>query len=110
MDRRVIVCALCNTAVPLTAGSDENAVLEHHVASAECCRTSCPVEKPRCPVKGCREKLTSISTFNCPTCGKKVCMKHRFEDQHDCHASSATKWQASPAPGNTCRAAAQDAE
>ena len=38
----------------------------------------------RCPVKKCKNKLTSTSTFTCKNCGLKFCMEHRFEDDHNC--------------------------
>ena len=40
--------------------------------------------KLKCPVPGCKEKLTSINTYNCKTCSTAVCMKHRFSSDHDC--------------------------
>lgn len=83
-DKRVIVCPLCAKAVPLVASEDENAVWERHATSNECQPAPTPVAKPRCPVAGCKEKLTTISTFACGSCGKKVCMKHRYEDAHEC--------------------------
>mmetsp|Transcript_70557 Transcript_70557/g.194996 ORF Transcript_70557/g.194996 Transcript_70557/m.194996 type:complete len:193 (+) Transcript_70557:113-691(+) len=82
-DKRAIVCPFCAKALPLTALEDENAVWELHVASGGC---QPALSKPRCPVDGCKEKLTTLNTFACGSCGKKVCMKHRFEDAHCCKA------------------------
>uniref|UniRef100_A0A6U9ILE4 AN1-type domain-containing protein n=1 Tax=Zooxanthella nutricula TaxID=1333877 RepID=A0A6U9ILE4_9DINO len=96
-DKRVIVCPLCQVAVPLGAEEDENAAFERHAASDACQPAPPPPPKPRCPVQGCKEKLTSLNTFSCGTCHKKVCLKHRFEDAHDCRPE-------------TCRAAARRAK
>lgn len=40
--------------------------------------------KLKCPVPGCKEKLTSINTYSCKACSTAVCMKHRFPSDHDC--------------------------
>ena len=40
--------------------------------------------KLKCPVPGCKEKLTSINTYSCKSCSTAVCMKHRFPSDHDC--------------------------
>mmetsp|Transcript_42909 Transcript_42909/g.96885 ORF Transcript_42909/g.96885 Transcript_42909/m.96885 type:complete len:176 (+) Transcript_42909:91-618(+) len=88
-DRRVIVCPLCSAAVPLPAGEDENAVWERHAASGSCRPAAAPAAKPRCPVQGCKEKLTSINSYTCGDCGMKVCMKHRFSDLHPCRPAGA---------------------
>eukprot|EP00931_Biecheleriopsis_adriatica_P074974 TRINITY_DN4893_c0_g1_i1.p1 TRINITY_DN4893_c0_g1~~TRINITY_DN4893_c0_g1_i1.p1 ORF type:complete len:205 (-),score=30.18 TRINITY_DN4893_c0_g1_i1:57-602(-) len=82
-DRRVIVCPLCTTALPHPAGEDENAIWERHMASGNC-KPREPAKSNRCPVKGCKEKLTFSNSCSCGTCGIKVCLKHRFEDQHEC--------------------------
>mmetsp|Transcript_50921 Transcript_50921/g.80784 ORF Transcript_50921/g.80784 Transcript_50921/m.80784 type:complete len:179 (-) Transcript_50921:174-710(-) len=81
-DKRVIVCPICTKGVSLPPGEDPNRVWETHAASGDCHPP--PPPKPKCPVSGCKEKLTSISSITCGTCGQKVCMKHRFEDSHDC--------------------------
>jgi hypothetical protein len=78
----VIVCPICTEGIPFAAGEDANAVWERHAASGKCHPP--PPPKPKCPVSGCKEKLTAINSVNCNTCGQKVCMKHRFEDSHVC--------------------------
>ena len=35
-------------------------------------------KKLKCPVPGCKEKLTSINTYSCRSCSTDVCLKHRF--------------------------------
>ena len=41
-------------------------------------------KKPKCPVPGCKEKLTTINTYSCKSCSTEVCLKHRFPGDHDC--------------------------
>eukprot|EP00929_Paragymnodinium_shiwhaense_P113268 TRINITY_DN81529_c0_g1_i1.p1 TRINITY_DN81529_c0_g1~~TRINITY_DN81529_c0_g1_i1.p1 ORF type:complete len:352 (+),score=52.88 TRINITY_DN81529_c0_g1_i1:76-1131(+) len=85
-DNRVIVCPLCQQAVPLTAGEDPNVVWQRHEDSGACRgRTGPPVGKPpRCPVAGCKEALTASGSLQCGRCGNRVCLRHRFEDSHAC--------------------------
>eukprot|EP00435_Cladocopium_sp_Y103_P011914 s2091_g3.t1 len=87
-DRRVIVCPLCDMAIPHTG--DESVLFEAHMASGACV-PKVKTEKPRCPVKGCREKLTFSNSCECGSCGLKVCLKHRFEDQHDCRPKTSCR-------------------
>ena len=42
--------------------------------------------KKRCPVPGCREKLTAVSSFTCKDCATVVCLKHRLGSDHACSA------------------------
>jgi len=86
-DKRVIVCPICTDAIPLPAGKDANAIWEAHAASGKCHPP--PPPKPRCPVAGCKEKLTAINSITCGSCGQTVCMKHRFEDSHECRPQRA---------------------
>eukprot|EP00928_Gymnodinium_smaydae_P067862 TRINITY_DN5085_c0_g1_i1.p2 TRINITY_DN5085_c0_g1~~TRINITY_DN5085_c0_g1_i1.p2 ORF type:complete len:206 (-),score=20.44 TRINITY_DN5085_c0_g1_i1:396-932(-) len=106
-DRRVIICSVCTCAVPYPAGEDEEVVLKNHLASGACRPALASAAKPRCPVKGCKEKLTAINSFNCSTCSQRVCMKHRFEDQHECRPSAAKARTGGTISGlmGTCRSA-----
>ena len=40
--------------------------------------------KPRCPVPGCKEKMTAANTYRCKDCRVDVCLKHRFAKDHRC--------------------------
>jgi hypothetical protein len=42
------------------------------------------MKKPRCPVKGCKERLNLVNTHTCKHCSTAVCMSHRFPDDHSC--------------------------
>jgi len=106
-DKRVIVCPLCSQAVPLPYGEDENVVWERHASSGECRPICGVVAKPRCPVPGCKEKLTTLNTYSCGTCHKKVCLKHRFEDLHECKpAAQSSQRSATSGSGRSGRDAA----
>lgn len=117
-DKRVMLCPLCDVAIKI--GPDEACELtwERHAATLECARAAAQKAqetqaaaggapaaappKPRCPAKGCKEKLTSINSYTCATCRQTVCMKHRFEDTHACkdavaHAAEAKRAQAAAA-------------
>lgn len=74
----VIVCPLCAAGVRLRPQEDANAAFERHA------RTECDPKnynkvhrKPKCPVSGCREKLTSVNSYMCKACSQTVCLKHR---------------------------------
>ncbi|KAK3243447.1 hypothetical protein CYMTET_46896 [Cymbomonas tetramitiformis] len=84
-DCQVLVCPLCAKAVKLVPGEDPNITFENHT------RTGCDqtnyrrvTEKPRCPVQGCKEKLTFSNCHTCKDCRVKVCLKHRFPTDHTC--------------------------
>uniref|UniRef100_A0A7S1QN69 RanBP2-type domain-containing protein n=1 Tax=Alexandrium catenella TaxID=2925 RepID=A0A7S1QN69_ALECA len=89
-DNRVLVCPLCQKGVKLVVGEDPNVTWERHVAT-DCAAPSggAPPKKERCPVPGCKEQLTSINRFDCGLCGRRVCLKHRFEDAHGCTAAAS---------------------
>merc|ERR1712151_345421 len=53
--------------------------------------------KERCPARGCKEVLTASGSVRCPTCNRRVCLKHRFEDTHDCTGVPAVSSAARPA-------------
>eukprot|EP00397_Hematodinium_sp_SG-2012_P038831 GEMP01042306.1.p1 GENE.GEMP01042306.1~~GEMP01042306.1.p1 ORF type:complete len:266 (+),score=22.13 GEMP01042306.1:194-991(+) len=82
-DQRAAVCPMCKKTFALVGeGNDESiSILWNRHISSGCTGRS---QKPRCPVKGCKEKLTELNTFDCKKCKQKVCMKHRFEDAHLC--------------------------
>eukprot|EP00927_Polykrikos_kofoidii_P030735 TRINITY_DN26460_c0_g1_i1.p1 TRINITY_DN26460_c0_g1~~TRINITY_DN26460_c0_g1_i1.p1 ORF type:complete len:277 (-),score=27.36 TRINITY_DN26460_c0_g1_i1:121-840(-) len=89
LDNRVLVCPLCAKGVKLVPGEDPDLTWQTH-ARADCPGgVSSASSKARCPVRNCKEKLTSLNTFNCTRCGACVCLKHRFEDAHNCPAAVA---------------------
>lgn len=56
-------------------------------------------KKPRCPVQGCKEKLTTINTYTCKDCREAVCLRHRLPMDHKCAGPSAAAAAASAAAG-----------
>lgn len=113
-DRRVLICPLCSKSVPLVHGeSAEDTFAWHERSECQPCAAA-PASKNRCPVKGCREKLTFINKFECPKCKQQVCLAHRFEDAHACPAAQTAKASkncgATASRSQTCAAAAKAAE
>eukprot|EP00887_Chlorella_sp_A99_P000849 scaffold5.g849.t1 len=81
----VIVCPLCARAVKIGPAEDPDLVFDRHS------RTDCDPsnyervhKKKRCPVQGCRERLTTINTYLCRDCGATVCLRHRLGTDHAC--------------------------
>jgi hypothetical protein len=89
-DADVIVCPICAKGVRL-GGRDANAVFDEHARSDGCDPRNYDRvhRKPRCPVPGCRERLTTINAYGCRRCGQRVCLKHRLEEDHGCSAAAA---------------------
>lgn len=82
----VIVCPICAASVHLKPGEDPNEGFERHGRAGGCDPRNYQRvhQRPRCPAKGCKEKLTSINTYSCKSCRQQVCMKHRHTDDHQC--------------------------
>lgn len=41
-------------------------------------------KKPRCAAIGCKERLNLSNSHVCKHCSAKVCLKHRFPEDHKC--------------------------
>jgi predicted nucleic acid binding AN1-type Zn finger protein len=65
-------------------------MFERHISSSECdpANYARVMKKKKCPVQGCREKLTTINTYTCKSCKQAVCLKHRLENDHKCPGKS----------------------
>lgn len=80
----VIVCPVCAASVHLKPGEDPNAAYERHARAGVCDPRNYQRvhQKPRCPARGCKEKLTSINTYSCKVCGGsqglKLCLSLGF--------------------------------
>ncbi|TYZ69274.1 hypothetical protein PybrP1_007069 [[Pythium] brassicae (nom. inval.)] len=116
-DRRVIDCPLCGNLLHWTTEQDVNVVWERHVQGGECAPKSGASgkpkkpKKPRCGADGCRELLTASNQFQCAKCRQNVCLKHRFESDHDCETvrrSQQRQWGLSRRPSGA--AAQQNAK
>jgi hypothetical protein len=84
-DHRAVLCPLCAQAIHFVEGEDINKQFERH------CATDCTpglraerVQKKRCPVPGCREKLTASNKSACSKCRVEHCLGHRHADSHSC--------------------------
>lgn len=94
-DATCIVCPICACSVKYVEGEDINVTYERHM------QTTCDptkyakiAKKPRCPVPGCKEKLTSVNSFKCKDCRVEVCLKHRFPKDHQCGSLNEGRHQA----------------
>mmetsp|Transcript_71179 Transcript_71179/g.133127 ORF Transcript_71179/g.133127 Transcript_71179/m.133127 type:complete len:168 (-) Transcript_71179:317-820(-) len=89
-DVRVEVCPICDITIKKVDGEDLAVTLEKHAGTPEClsaaqARAALQEKRTqRCPVRGCKAKLTESGSVCCQTCGVRTCLKHRFEDQHEC--------------------------
>lgn len=79
-----MVCPLCKRGVKYESGPGavEAAWRDH-----ELCCSGKPDEQPRCPAPNCTKPLTASGSVVCDLCRKRVCLKHRYEDQHPCRGS-----------------------
>ncbi|KUF97944.1 Pleiotropic drug resistance protein 4 [Phytophthora nicotianae] len=85
-----------------TAEQDVNAVWEEHVRVGQCTREKFKQQqlkqqkkpkKKRCAAENCREVLLTSNQFHCNKCAQDVCLKHRFEADHDCEAKRQAQRQ-----------------
>ena len=60
------------------------AAIRHTVTDCDPSNYARVHRKPRCPVLGCKEKLTAANTYCCKDCRLDVCLKHRFAKDHRC--------------------------
>lgn len=101
-DRRVVQCPVCKQLIRWTAAQDVNAVWEDHVRVGSCTREKYyrqqqlkqkKPKKKRCAANGCRELLLASNQFHCNKCAQDVCLKHRFEADHDCESKNQAQRQ-----------------
>jgi len=89
-DARTIVCPLCSKSLHYDSGSTSAEELWNRHAATDCRQGNHPQAYQQkkagkvCASKGCHEKLTLTNTCVCKTCRKELCLKHRFEDEHEC--------------------------
>lgn len=86
LDARVLVCPLCGKSMRLEASEDPNLTWERHVLT-DCTNPEGGehrAKKARCPVKGCKEQISESNSITCGRCQQKVCLKHRYEEEHPC--------------------------
>jgi AN1-type zinc finger protein 2 len=84
-ERRAIECPLCREVITVKESEDADYVMNTHI------ERSCPQKRtksakkkrPRCVVEGCKVKDSS-AMVECKHCGQRVCLKHRWEEDHNC--------------------------
>jgi len=104
-DCRVFICPVCTNGIKINPEEDINVTWERHSRSPECKKK---VPAPKCPVVGCKEKLTDLNSVVCPYCKKKFCLTHRFEDLHNCDKGPKAKARAKAAEEAKAKAKAQE--
>lgn len=85
---RALVCPLCRKAVrdeSAPGDGDGAEVTAWHAHEAVCSGRA--QELPSCPAIGCSKALTPSGSVICPSCRKRVCLKHRYADMHLCRAT-----------------------
>eukprot|EP00400_MALV-I_sp_L67-5_P000690 gene690-735_t len=86
-DNQAIICPICKFVLRMKGNEDPNVVFQRHQDSGECAlkqKQPSPKKQSKCPVQGCREKLGPTNSYTCPECGQRVCLRHRFPDEHNC--------------------------
>lgn len=78
-----VVCPLCGLSVKHVEGESIHVTFDRH-ARGSCDPSKHPEKKKRCPVRGCKEKLSAVNAFECKRCRVEVCLKHRHADAHFC--------------------------
>ena len=78
MGEQVHKCPVCNKGITIIPGQDINITINLHLDSKDCK----PEQFPQCPK--CRIRLTGINSVACNRCKQKLCLTHRFSDQHEC--------------------------
>ncbi|CAL5088480.1 unnamed protein product [Urochloa decumbens] len=89
--RTVVVCPDCGDAIERTAApgqQSEREILDAHVRSRRC--DPARKRKPACPARRCKEPLTFSNSTECKSCGRKVCLKHRFPADHGCAGAAGS--------------------
>ncbi|DAZ97894.1 TPA: hypothetical protein N0F65_012157 [Lagenidium giganteum] len=112
-DRRVIKCPVCGDHFHWTSDQDVNEVWEAHARSNQCTNERLQAmraakkkkKKARCAADRCREVLLSSNTYHCTACNQDVCLKHRFEDDHNCQEVRKNRRQTATARFNAPAAA-----
>jgi AN1-type zinc finger protein 2 len=81
IDKRALICPLCNAIVPSIAGIDPDQLIDTHI------RKGCRIEKAtiyknQCSLKGCKKK--ELVPIQCKVCLLTFCISHRLEQDHAC--------------------------
>lgn len=84
-DNQVPVCPLCNKPIPLKKGEVPDTVVGQHIDSdcqSDPAKERRKVYTNKCSMKGC--KVKELIPVKCEKCQKNYCLRHRFENDHNC--------------------------
>ncbi|KAL4230246.1 zinc finger protein [Mactra antiquata] len=90
-DNQVPVCPLCNKPIPLKKGEVPDVVVGRHIDSdcqSDPAKERRKVYTNKCSMKGC--KVKELIPVKCDKCHKNFCLRHRFEDDHECKGFEGT--------------------
>jgi len=94
-DTQVVICPVCLKTLSFDAGKMSQDEYWNIHSATDCNPANYQKVKEeqskRCPGKGCKVKMTPLNTYKCRGCRKDVCLKHRFEEDHDCFIDSGKK-------------------
>lgn len=85
LNRKALVCPVCEGTLRLTDADDADLIWQTHESSGECAIMAANKKVlQKCPVNGCREDLTLSNRLTCKRCHQTVCLRHRLQADHDC--------------------------
>ncbi|CAI6006675.1 unnamed protein product [Closterium sp. NIES-64] len=93
-DVTVAVCPKCSSSFRTSRFEDAERALVLHAGSSDCQAASAE-RRTKCPVRGCRQRLTTSNRAKCRSCAEDHCLQHRLASDHHCAhlvASSAAKF------------------
>lgn len=84
-ENQVPVCPMCMKPVPSVKGQEDRAVSEH---IDKFCKTETKIYTNSCSFGKCKKR--ELVPFNCSSCNKNFCLKHRHFDVHECKGRAQT--------------------
>eukprot|EP01100_Stratorugosa_tubuloviscum_P013586 TRINITY_DN689_c1_g1_i1.p1 TRINITY_DN689_c1_g1~~TRINITY_DN689_c1_g1_i1.p1 ORF type:complete len:183 (-),score=67.87 TRINITY_DN689_c1_g1_i1:146-694(-) len=87
--QKPLICPLCGDPIPsqLIKGKDKDSIMNEHIETK--CRVTCTTttttttNKQSCQFLRCKQS-SSLAFVQCRFCSKQYCLKHRFEQDHNC--------------------------
>ena len=89
----VVQCPICLSGVKYTSSQEVNEVISNHIVSQGCVQSGPKAHEEakasiqRCHAHKCPTKLTALNKIQCKRCRQWHCLKHRFEEDHQCDPS-----------------------
>lgn len=105
-EKTIVICPVCARGVRVAEGLEADYLIDRHIQSGECDPQNYTRvhRKRRCPVKGCRERLTTVNSYECPHCGTETCLKHRYNaSDHACTGRKSSSQSFAGSFMSTCR-------